>query len=69
MARLGARGVPTFLIGDEVIIGFDKERLLKFAGTRVIECPECRNRLRIPTGKGTLLIKCNQCSTKFKVKS
>lgn len=25
-------GVPTFFIGDEVIVGFDKERILQLVG-------------------------------------
>ena len=69
MARLGARGVPTFLIGDEVIIGFDKERILKSIGTKVIECPECRSKMRIPTDKGLILVTCKKCDKQFKVNS
>lgn len=69
MARLGARGVPTFKAGDEVIIGFDRARLMRLAGTRIIECPQCRTRLRIPKGKGTLKVTCSQCKAQFKVNS
>lgn len=27
LLKLGSRGVPTIVIGDEVIIGFDKEKI------------------------------------------
>jgi hypothetical protein len=69
MARIGARGVPTFKLGDEVIIGFDRERLLKISSTQIIECPNCRTKLRIPRNKGTLKITCHHCENQFKVKS
>jgi glutaredoxin 3 len=31
LIRRGIRGVPTFLIGDEVVVGFDKARILELA--------------------------------------
>jgi hypothetical protein len=69
LARLGARGVPSFKIGDELVVGFDKEKILSLINFKIIECPNCRNKLRIPKNKGMLLITCKQCNTKFKVKS
>ena len=69
LVRFGARGVPTFIIGNEVAIGFDQARILSLVNFKIIECPECRSKLRIPKNKGTLMITCKQCSHKFKVKS
>ncbi|MGI6004577.1 MAG: hypothetical protein ACOX88_04060 [Christensenellales bacterium] len=34
-----------------------------------LRCPCCRQRLRVPRGKGTLMVTCSRCSTKFKTKS
>jgi len=65
MARLGAQGVPTFLVGDELIIGFDKNRLSSLLFDRVVACPKCRAKLRLPSGKGTLRVTCSQCGDRF----
>ena len=32
-------------------------------------CPKCRNRLRVPTGKGKIQITCPKCGTRFAGKS
>lgn len=65
----GIMGVPAFIIGNQVVSGLDKEKILKLIDTKVIECPNCRTRLRIPSNKGTLKINCKKCGEIFKVKS
>lgn len=30
--RLGSRGTPTVVVGDEVVVGFDPERLRRLLG-------------------------------------
>ena len=32
-------------------------------------CPNCRNRLRVPAGKGKIAITCPKCGTRFEGKS
>ena len=69
LSKLGARGVPSFKIGDELVIGFNQSKILSLINFKIIECPNCQHKLRIPKNKGLLLITCNHCNSKFKVKS
>lgn len=36
---------------------------------RFYTCPSCKKTVRIPKGKGTVMIKCPACNTEFKRKS
>ena len=36
---------------------------------RYFKCPTCRSELRVPKGKGRIVITCPKCSTKFQKKS
>lgn len=69
LEELGAMGVPVIVVGTEIIRGFDKGRLETLFGKLIIECPECRQKLRLPRGKGTLKVTCKSCQATFKVNS
>jgi glutaredoxin 3 len=64
-SKLGTGGVPTFVIGGQVVTGFDKSRIEQLADHRVIPCPECGSRMRVPKGKGRIRITCSNCRRKF----
>lgn len=66
---MGAMGVPVIVVGSEIIRGFDKARLEALFGKLIVECPECRQRLRLPRNKGTLKVTCKACQAVFKVNS
>lgn len=34
-----------------------------------LSCPSCRQRVRVPKGKGTIMVTCPTCGEKFKAKS
>lgn len=68
MARRNLRGVPSFIIGDEVVVGLDKEKLLRLVDHRLVSCPNCGSRLRLPTGKGKIKATCPKCNTSFEWK-
>ena len=61
MIRRKVTGVPTFLIGEDVVVGLDKEKVLKLVDHRVVECPQCGTKMRVPTNKGDMSIKCPNC--------
>lgn len=61
------RGVPTFFIGDDVVVGFDKAKIMALVDHRVAPCPQCGQKLRVPVNKGSLEVTCPKCETKFSV--
>jgi len=68
MAGLNLRGVPSFLIGDEVVIGLDKDKILKLVDHRLVECPNCNAKLRLPNNKGKIKATCPKCGMGFEWK-
>lgn len=69
LQRRNISGVPAFLIGEDVVVGLDKEKLLKLIDHRVIECEKCSKKMRVPIKKGTIEVTCPQCAHVFKVKT
>lgn len=62
-------GVPAFLIGEDSFAGLDIDKLEKLLDYRVEGCPNCRQMLRLPKDKGTILVTCSKCETQFKIKT
>lgn len=69
LVDLGARGVPTFKIDDEVIVGFDQKRIMDLIDYKVINCPNCSTRIRVPKNKGKIKVTCKKCGEKFITKT
>jgi DNA-directed RNA polymerase subunit RPC12/RpoP len=67
--KLGARGVPAFLIDGELIVGFDKNKIESMIDYKIINCPECDQKLRVPKNKGKIKVACKNCDTRFIVKT
>ena len=44
-------------------------RFKDFKKYRYFQCPTCKTELRVPKGKGRIVITCPKCSTKFQRKS
>lgn len=63
------QGVPSFLIGEEVIVGFDKNRLLALKDFKIFTCSKCGTKSRVPKNKGSILLTCQGCQTKYKIKT
>lgn len=64
-SKLGLRGVPSFVIGDEVIEGLDTNMIESLMDYKVINCPSCDVRLRLPKNKGKIAVTCPKCEEKF----
>lgn len=63
--RRGLRGVPAFVIGDQVVEGLDTEKIESLVDYSIINCPECDSRLRVPKNKGKISVKCPKCGASF----
>lgn len=59
------RGVPTFFIGEDVVVGLDKEKVLALVDHRLKPCPKCGQKLRVPANKGAVEVTCPKCGEKF----
>lgn len=60
-------GVPTLFIGEDVIVGFDRQRILQLVDHRLVECNQCGQKMRVPLQKGLLQVKCPKCENHFSV--
>ncbi|OPX88001.1 MAG: hypothetical protein A4E53_02158 [Pelotomaculum sp. PtaB.Bin104] len=67
LIKRNVRGVPAFLIGDDIVVGFDPAKILKLVDHRLIECEKCRTKMRVPIDKGTLKVTCPNCKHTFEV--
>ena len=65
MIKRKIQGVPAFIIGDDVVVGLDRDRIEGLLDYTVIRCPKCETRMRIPKGKGKLKITCPKCKNEF----
>lgn len=69
LQRRNISGVPAFLVGEDVIVGLDKEKILKLVDHRVVQCEECSKKMRVPTKKGTIEVTCPKCAHVFNVQT
>lgn len=69
MMRRKVTGVPAFLIGDEILVGLDQEKILSLVDHRVVSCSQCGTKVRIPVNKGKLRITCRKCGTIFEAEA
>lgn len=69
MLQKGIRGVPAFDIDGDIIVGFDKDALLRKIDFKILRCSKCGKKLKYPKNKGQIIITCPECNSKYKVKS
>lgn len=69
MMSLGIQGVPAFIIGSEIIVGLDKGKILESIDYKVVPCPTCSVRTRVPKGKGKIKIKCKKCDNTYQLET
>lgn len=65
MIKRNITGVPSFFIGEDVVVGLDKEKILKLVDHRVIECKVCHTKVRVPINKSNIIVKCPKCKNKI----
>lgn len=69
LMKLGARGVPAFVIGGKLIVGFNAEKIESLLNFTIIACPECSVGLRLPQNKGPIKVTCPRCKAEFKTRT
>ncbi len=62
--KTGAQGVPTFVIGDDVIIGFNKDEILRKIDFFIDKCYSCKKKMMLPKNKGKIKATCPSCGEK-----
>ena len=65
LIKRNIKGVPTILIGDEAVVGLDTQKILQLVDHRVSTCPNCGTKLRVPTNKGKISLRCPKCKESF----
>ena len=63
--KKGLRGVPAFVVGNESFVGLDIQKLMQLIDYKIINCPHCKQRLRVPKDKKNLKITCQKCKNNF----
>jgi glutaredoxin len=58
-------GVPSFIIGNETIVGLDKNKIEALLDYTVERCPSCGQKSRVPKGKGKVKITCKSCGEAY----
>lgn len=46
-----------------------KQKLEEKKNFKIVKCPNCGQKLRLPRGKGKITVTCRKCSKEFKMKS
>ncbi len=62
-------GVPSFYYEGDVTVGFDQKKLLSYIDYKIFTCSKCKAQMRVPKDKGTIVLKCKSCETKYKIKT
>ena len=63
MTSRNITGVPTFIIGNDVVVGFDKTRILELVDHRLVKCQNCSTTIRVPTNEGRISARCPKCKS------
>lgn len=69
LQRRNISGVPAFIIGEDAVVGLDKEKILRLVDHRVVQCEKCSKKMRVPINKGTLEVTCPKCAHVFMVQT
>jgi len=62
-------GVPAFLVGDQLVVGFDPQRIEALLDYFVAPCPACNTRYKFPKNKGKLRVTCKACAHQYELVS
>lgn len=61
MTSRNITGVPAFIIGQDVVVGLDKAKVLELVDHRIVKCSNCNTSVRVPTKLGKITARCPKC--------
>ena len=77
--RTFSRNIPRRYAENQKYLALRDKFLSFFGGKRpsaaqrieyhIYKCPQCRQKIRIPRGKGRIMVRCPKCGTEFKKQS
>ena len=44
-------------------------KITNFKKYKIVKCPKCKQKLRLPRGKGAIIVTCKSCSHKFNLRT
>lgn len=67
MTSRNITGVPAFIIGKDVVVGFDKARILQLVDHRLVQCQNCNTKVRVPINEGRINARCPKCKSALSI--
>lgn len=66
LPRLSLNNIPEFFYQLKYQI---KYKINNFKKYKIVKCPKCKQKLRLPRGKGSIIVTCKSCSHKFNMRT
>ena len=64
--RLTFNNIPSFFNQIKYEVQY---KITNFKKYKIVKCPKCKQKLRLPRGKGAIIVTCKSCSHKFNLKT
>lgn len=66
LPRWTFNNIPTFFNQVKYEAQYKANNFKKY---KIVKCPKCKQKLRLPRGKGKIIVTCKSCSHKFKMRT
>ncbi len=66
LPRLSLNNIPEFFYQLKYQAKYKIDTFKKY---KIVKCPKCKQKLRLPRGKGSIIVTCKSCSHKFNMRT